>query len=69
MQSLQHNPEPLSQANSALVLVDHQVGSMTGVRDCSVAELEHNVVALARAARALGLPITRTSVSSVVSEG
>lgn len=58
------NPEPLTQANAALVLVDHQVGLMTGIRDYSVAELKHNVVGLARAAKALGVPIVTTTTSA-----
>ena len=58
------NPEPLTQDNAALVLVDHQVGLMTGIRDYSVAELKHNVVGLARAAKALGLPIVATTTSA-----
>ena len=49
--------EPLTSQNAALVLVDHQVGLMTGVRDYSTGELKHNVVALAKAAKALKLPI------------
>ena len=40
--------EPLTSENAALVLVDHQVGLMTGVRDRSTGELKHNVVALAK---------------------
>lgn len=59
-----YNPEPLNANNAAVVLVDHQVGLMTGVRDYSVAELKHNVVGLAKAARALGLPIVTTTTSS-----
>ena len=39
--------EPLTSENAALVLIDHQVGLMTGVRDYSTGELKHNVVALA----------------------
>jgi hypothetical protein len=31
--------EPLTSQNATLVLVDHQVGLMTGVRDCSIGEL------------------------------
>jgi len=31
--------EPLTSENAALVLVDHQVGLMTGVRDYSTGEL------------------------------
>ena len=59
-----HNPGPLSSDNAALVLVDHQVGLMTGIRDYSIAELKHNVVGLAKAARALDLPVVTTTTSS-----
>ena len=55
--------EPLTSENAALVLVDHQVGLMTGVRDYSTGELKHNVVALAKAARALRLPIVVTTTA------
>lgn len=64
MNASRYNPEPLDQNNAALVLVDHQVGLMTGVRDYSVAELKHNVVGLAKAARALGLPVVTTTTSA-----
>src|ERR1700726_5036343 len=49
--------EPMTSQNAALILVDHQVGLMTGVRDYSTGELKHNVVALAKAAKALKLPV------------
>jgi nicotinamidase-related amidase len=55
--------EPLTSDNAALVLVDHQVGLMTGVRDYSTGELKHNVVALAKAAIALKLPIVVTTTA------
>jgi nicotinamidase-related amidase len=55
--------EPLTSENAALILVDHQVGLMTGVRDYSTGELKHNVVALAKAARALKLPIIATTTA------
>jgi nicotinamidase-related amidase len=55
--------EPLTSNNAALVLVDHQVGLMTGVRDYSTGELKHNVVALAKAAKALKLPIVVTTTA------
>jgi nicotinamidase-related amidase len=55
--------EPLTSENAALVLVDHQVGLMTGVRDYSTGELKHNVVALAKAAKALKLPIIVTTTA------
>ena len=58
------NPyEPMTSDNTALVLIDHQVGLMTGIRDMSPAELKHNLVGLAFAARALKLPIVVTTTA------
>jgi nicotinamidase-related amidase len=54
---------PLTSENAVLILVDHQVGLMTGVRDYSTGELKHNVVALANAAKALKLPIIVTTTA------
>jgi nicotinamidase-related amidase len=56
-----HPYEPLTSENAALVLVD--LGLMTGVRDYSTGELKHNVVALAKAAKALKLPIIVTTTA------
>src|SRR6202790_1705909 len=58
-----HPYEPLTSENAAVVLVNHQVGLMTGVRDYSTGELKHNVVALAKAAKALKLPIIVTTTA------
>jgi nicotinamidase-related amidase len=55
---------PLTSENAAVLLVDHQVGLMTGVRDIDVAELKHNVVAMTRAAQLLGLPVITTTTNS-----
>ena len=55
--------EPLTSDNAALVLVDHQVGLMTGVRDISTGELKHNVVGLATAARLQKLPVIVTTTA------
>ena len=55
--------QALTSENAALVLIDHQLGLMTGVRDYSTGELKHNVVSLARAARALKLPIIVTTTA------
>ena len=55
--------EPLTSENAALVLVDHQVGLMTGVRDISTGELKHNVVGLAKAATLHKLPIVVTTTA------
>jgi nicotinamidase-related amidase len=55
--------DPLTSENATLILVDHQVGLMTGVRDYPTGELKHNVVALAKAAKALKLPIVVTTTA------
>src|ERR1700692_1162032 len=55
--------EPLTAQNAAVVLVDHQVGLMTGVRDISTGELKHNVVGLAKAAQLHKLPIIVTTTA------
>ncbi|PYJ83230.1 MAG: isochorismatase [Verrucomicrobia bacterium] len=53
----------LTPDNAALLLIDHQVGLFTGVRDIPVAELKHNVVALAKALKVLSVPIIVTATS------
>jgi nicotinamidase-related amidase len=55
--------EPLTSDNAALVLVDHQVGLLSGVRDYPIGELKHNVVGLAKAGQALNLPIVVTTTA------
>jgi nicotinamidase-related amidase len=59
--------EPLTSQNAALLLVDHQIGLFTGVRDISVGELKHNVVSLAKAAKILKVPtiVTTTAAGSM----
>jgi nicotinamidase-related amidase len=56
--------ESLTRENAVVVLVDHQVGLYSGVRDIAVAELKHNVVALAKAARVLKLPLVVTTTAA-----
>ncbi|MFE7527335.1 isochorismatase family protein [Kitasatospora sp. NPDC057542] len=56
--------EPITRENVAVVLVDHQVGLLSGVRDIPVGELKHNVVALARAATVLGIPLVVTTTAA-----
>jgi len=55
--------DPPTSDNAALILVDHQVGLMSGVRDYSIAELKHNVVGLAKAAQILKLPLVVTTTT------
>src|ERR1700745_2201494 len=55
--------EPLTSENAALVLIDHQVGLMSGVRDNPSAELKHTGGGLPKAATALKLPIVVTTTA------
>src|SRR5437016_2378121 len=52
-----HLYERLTRENAVLLLVDHQVGLYTGVRDIDTMQLTHNVVGLAKAALALKIPV------------
>src|SRR5258707_11062383 len=56
--------ESLTRENAAVVFVDHQVGLYSGVRDIALAELKHNVVALAKAARVFKLPLVVTTTAA-----
>jgi nicotinamidase-related amidase len=56
--------ERLTRDNTAVLLIDHQVGLYSGVVDIPLAELKHNVVALTKAAQVLGLPIVATTTST-----
>jgi nicotinamidase-related amidase len=58
--------EQLTADNAAVLLVDHQVGLFSGVVDLDVLTLKHNVVALAKAAKVLGVP---TIVTATAPEG
>src|SRR5271169_1936919 len=53
----------ITRENTAVLLIDHQVGLFTGVRDLDVAELKHNVVGLAKAAQVLGVPIVAATTA------
>jgi len=55
--------ETLTQENSALVIVDHQIGLYTGVRDIPTDELKHNIVGLIKAMKVFGIPIIVTTTT------
>jgi nicotinamidase-related amidase len=55
--------ERFTRDNTAVLLIDHQVGLFTGVRDINVNELKHNVVGLARAAQVLDLPMVAVTTA------
>jgi len=55
--------ERLTRDNAVLLIVDHQVGLYTGVRDIDTMQLKHNIVGLAKAAQALKIPIIVTTTT------
>ena len=55
--------ERLTRNNALLLLVDHQVGLYTGVRDVDILQLKHNVVGLTRAMLALKVPVVVTTTT------
>lgn len=55
--------EGLTRGNAVLLLVDHQVGLYTGVRDIDILQLKHNIVGLTRAMLALKVPVVVTTTT------
>lgn len=53
--------EKLDAGNAAMLLIDHQVGTMGWVRSIGFEELKRNALMLAQAARILKLPVVLTS--------
>ncbi len=49
--------ETITRENSALLIIDHQIGLYTGVIDIPILELKHNIVGLAKAAKVFRIPI------------
>src|SRR5258708_37144562 len=61
-----NSPQPterLTRNNALLLMVDHQVGLYTGVRDIDTLQLKHNIVGLTRALLALKVPIVVTTTT------
>lgn len=52
---------PFQPADTALLLIDHQVGTMQLIKNLPFEAVRRNTLALARAARILGLPVVLTS--------
>jgi len=53
--------EPFSSQNAALLLIDHQVGTMKLIKNIPLEVVKRNTLALAKTARILGLPVVLTS--------
>jgi nicotinamidase-related amidase len=47
--------------NAAMLLIDHQIGTMGWVRSAKLSDIEMNTVVLAKAAKATNMPLVLTS--------
>jgi nicotinamidase-related amidase len=56
--------ERITRENSVLLLIDQQAGWYVGLREPAPLVMKHNVLALARAAKALGIPAVLTSAGA-----
>jgi nicotinamidase-related amidase len=56
----------LTRDNAVLLLVDHQVGLYTGIRDIDILTLKHNIVGLTKAMLALKVPVVVTTTSEAM---
>ena len=56
-------PERLTRDNAVLLLVDHQIGLYTGVRDIDTLSLKHNILGLTRSMLALKVPVIVTTTT------
>lgn len=52
---------PISAADTALLLIDHQIGTMQLIKNIPIEAAKRNAIALAKAARFLKLPVILTS--------
>ncbi len=55
------NKSPFTAADSALLLIDHQVGTMQLIKNIPLADAKRNTLALAKTAKILGMPVVMTS--------
>ena len=54
-------PAPFRPDNTALVLIDHQIGTMQLIKTLDVADVKRFTLALAKCAKLLGMPIILTA--------
>jgi nicotinamidase-related amidase len=59
----QQRTERLTRNNALLLLVDHQIGLYSGVRDIDTLQLKHNIVGLTQAMLELKVPIVVTTTT------
>jgi nicotinamidase-related amidase len=61
--------ESFTSQNTAMLLIDHQVGTMGWVRSIEFDELKANSLALAKTAKALDIPLVLTSSMEAYAQG
>lgn len=63
------NPGRFNSVNATMLLIDHQVGTMSWVRSAPLEEIKKYTVVLAKAARALNMPVILTSSMEEQAQG
>jgi nicotinamidase-related amidase len=61
--------QPFTADNAAMLLIDHQVGTMGWVGSIAFEEMKANALGLAKAAKALGMPLVLTSSMEEYAQG
>ncbi|WP_030355950.1 isochorismatase family protein [Streptomyces scopuliridis] len=61
--------QPFTADNTAMLLIDHQVGTMGWVTSISFDEMKANALGLAKAAKALNIPLVLTSSMEEYAQG
>jgi nicotinamidase-related amidase len=61
--------QPFTADNTAMLLIDHQVGTMGWVTSIPFEEMKANALALAKAAKALDIPLVLTSSMEEYAQG
>lgn len=65
-QSDRRRYERVTPENAVLLLVDHQAGLVSAIRDLAPDEVRHNVISFVRAARVIGVPTVLTSTAPMM---
>lgn len=63
------NIEWFSTQNAAMLLIDHQVGTMGWVQSAALDDIKRNTLVLARAAKETGMPLVLTSSEEEQAQG
>jgi len=61
--------EPFNSDNTALLLIDHQVGTMQLIKTIPLEQVRNNTIVLAKIAKILNLPVIMTSSQEEMTQG